>query len=286
MSFPRVALVAMLALGSAACRDRSGGGSGAASTTVSSGSAQSQTSAVPDTGPITEADVAEVDDVLRRLDGELDRLDSDMAAGEGDSQQVRFEAAKAVATGAITRRLLALRDLTTFVKGVSRLSEADRSALTDQLQAQVNGLTTLNAKIQGTADPAAVRADASRIVTDYRVYGLTIPKARSVLAADIELNAAERFTMLADRFSATVNQAQMKGKDTARAVTDLISLRASLVGVSDSVSPLPAALLALLPSGFPEYQPVLEQARLTLRTARAGLADAARLARQVIADLK
>lgn len=275
-----------LALGTAACSKDSDQGSKATATTVSSAPAPSPTGAAAETGPVTEADVAEVDQILHRLDNELDRLDSDLATGEGDTQQVRLEAAKSVASGAITRRVLALRDLITAAKSLAQLTDADRTSLTNQLQDQVNGLTTLNAKIQGDADPATVRADASRIVTDYRVYVLTIPKARGTVAADIELNAADRLTKLADRLDSAIDQAAAKGKDTTKPQTDLTSLRTRLAAVTGSVSPLPAALLALQPSGYPGNHPVLEQGRATLRTGRAGLADAASLARQVIADLK
>jgi hypothetical protein len=280
-----IVLVAAVALGSAACRD-SGGGTDAAQTTVSSGAALSPTSAASDAGPVTDADVAEVDQVLRRLDTELDRLDTDMATGEGDTQQVRLEAAKTVSTNAITRRVLALRNLTSLVPSLARVSEADRTTLADQLEGQINALTTLSGKIQGASDPATIRADASRIVTDYRVYVLTIPKARGVVAADIELTAADRLTTLADRLAVAIDQAQAKGNDTAQAQADLTSLRARLDAVTGPVSAVPAALLALEPAGYPTNSEVVEQSRQALRTGRAGLADAASLARQVIADLK
>jgi hypothetical protein len=235
---------------------------------------------------VTDADVADVDQVLRRLDTELDRLDSDLVAGEGETQQVLLEKAKTVAAGAITRRVLALRDLVTATKSFTRLSEADRSALANQLQDQINGLTTLNAKIQGDPDPATVRSDAARMVTDYRVYVLTIPRARSGVVSDIELNAADRLTKLADRLGGVVDQARSKGKDTTQAQTDLTTLRSGITAVTGAVSPVPAALLALGVSGYPGNHPVLEQSRATLRTGRAGLSDATTLARQVIADLK
>jgi hypothetical protein len=189
-----------------------------------------------------------------------------------------------VAGAAITRRVLALRELTTAVKSIVRLSDADRSALSTQLQDQVNGLSSLNAKIQGDSDEATVKADAGRIVTDYRVYVLSIPKARSVVVSDIELNAADRLTKLADRLSNSIDQAG--GKDTTKAKTDLASLRAKLAAATGTVTPLPAALLALQPAGYPGNRTTLEQTRTSLRTGRAALAEAATLARQVIADLK
>jgi hypothetical protein len=200
------------------------------------------------------------------------------------AQQIRVEASKKVAAAAITRRVLALRELTTAAKSIVRLTDADRSALTTQLQDQVNGLTTLNAKIQGDTDEATVKADAAKIVTDYRVYVLTIPKARGVVVSDIELNAADRLTKLADRLSTTIDAAT--GKDTTKAKTDLASLRSKLATVTSTVAPLPAALLALQPAGYPSNHTSLEQTRTALRAGRAALADAATLVRQVIADLK
>jgi hypothetical protein len=279
-----LAVVAMvLAVGAAAaCSDKSNGASKATATTASTGGTSTPSSAAS-TGPVTDADVTEVDQVLRRLDGELDRLDSDMAAGEGETQQVVLEARKRVATGAITRRVLALRERLTAAKSIVRLSDTDLSALTTQLQDQINGLTNLSARIQGDNDEATLRADSQRIVTDYRVYVLTIPKARCVVVADIELAAADRLTVLADRLKAAIDQA--KG-DTTKAQTDLGLLRSKLTTVTGTVSPLSAGLLELEPAGYPANHAVLEQSRQSLRTGRAALADAASLARSVIADLK
>ena len=80
---------------------------------------------------------------------------------EGETQQVVLEARRRAAIGAITRRVLALRERAH--RRPTRwpaLSEADRAALTTQLQEQINGLTNLSAKIQGDTDEATLRADA------------------------------------------------------------------------------------------------------------------------------
>ena len=277
------AVLLVLAVGTTSgCTDKSKGAS-KASATASSGGTSETTSATQPSGPVTDADVDEIDQVLRRLDGELDRLDSDMAAGEGETQQVVLEARKRVAAAAITRRVLALQERLTAAKSIVRLSDADRSALTTQLQDQINGLTNLSARIQGDNDDATLRADSQLIVTDYRVYVLTIPKARGVVVSDIELAAADRLTMLADRLSSVIDQAK---SDTTEARTDLGLLRSKLTTVTGTVTPLPAGLLELQPSGYPANHAVLEQTRQSLRTGRAALDEAAGIARRVIADLK
>jgi hypothetical protein len=81
-----LALAAVLALPTGACSKDSGGGSNASATTPSSATASSPTTPAA-TGPVTDADVTEVDQLLHSLDTELGRLDSDMAAGEGEVQQ-------------------------------------------------------------------------------------------------------------------------------------------------------------------------------------------------------
>ena len=275
--------VMVLAVVAPACSDRSDGASKSTATTALTGGTSSPISAGAESGPVTEAALDEIDHVLRRLDGELDRFDSDMAAGEGETQQVVVEARKRAAAGAITRRLLALRERLTAAESISQLDEQHRAALTTQLQEQINGLTALNARIQGDNDEATLRADTQRIVTDFRVYVLTIPKARGVMLAEIELAAADRFTKLANRLATAVDQA--KG-DTTGTREDLAELRGKVAAVTAAVPPIPAALLALQPAGYPANHAALEQARQSLRTGRTDLADASLLARRVIVDLE
>ncbi|HEV7534005.1 MAG TPA: hypothetical protein VGP90_00130, partial [Acidimicrobiia bacterium] len=69
------------------CNNHSGGGAKASvGSTASTAPASSATSATTPSGPVTDADVAGVDQIVHRLDSELDRLDSDMATNEGEVQ--------------------------------------------------------------------------------------------------------------------------------------------------------------------------------------------------------
>jgi hypothetical protein len=76
-----------LAVAGAACSKGSDNAKAPATTVPSApAGATAATSTPASTGPVTDADVTEVDQILHRLDSELDRLDSDMATGEGDVQ--------------------------------------------------------------------------------------------------------------------------------------------------------------------------------------------------------
>jgi hypothetical protein len=79
-------LLMALAVGTAACSKDSESGSKAPGSSAATGASLAPTSAAPETGPVTDADVAEVDQILHRLDNEIDRLDSDLATGEGEVQ--------------------------------------------------------------------------------------------------------------------------------------------------------------------------------------------------------
>ena len=81
-----VVLALAAGLAGSGCTKSSDRGSKASATTVSSAPASSPTSATTAGGPVTDADVAEADQIIHRLDTELDRLDSDMATGEGEVQ--------------------------------------------------------------------------------------------------------------------------------------------------------------------------------------------------------
>ena len=158
-----------------------------------------------------------------------------------------------------------------------------RAALTTQLQEQINGLTGLERQDPGRHRRGDAAGRRPRIVTDYRVYVLTIPKARGVMVADIELGAADRLTKLADRLAAAIDQAR---GGHHRSPGRPGEMRGKLAAVAEVVPSLPAGLLALEPAGYPANHAVLEQARQSLRTGRSALSDAASLARRVIEDLK
>lgn len=200
------------------------------------------------------------------------------------SPQARLEASRRAAGTAVTRRILALGDLTALSGTALHLTDAHRRTLGSQLSAQVDGLTVLGARIGGDSDAAAVRSDALKVINDYRVYVLTVPRTRALIVADVELAAVAWLTNVADRLGAAADR--VAGKDMTGARADLAALRAKLTAVTAGVVPLPAALLALEPSGYPGNRPTLDAARAALATGRADLGDAAALARSVLADLK
>ena len=193
---------------------------------------------------------------------------------------------KARAHEAISSRLQTLARLTSRVHDNRYLSDAHRAALTDLFAAQTRGLTALDAKIQADTDLETLKADVKSIVTDYRVYLLTVPKTHLVIGADTELAAAAKLDQVAARLQTKIDAAAAAGKDVTAAQSHLDAMKAKVGEVRAAASGVPDSVLPLVPQDYPGNKPALEAAQTSLKTGRSSLQSARELARQVVTDLK
>lgn len=176
-------------------------------------------------------------------------------------------AAKAKAIAAIDKRLAWLDVLTGHVNNAKHLTAAHKSTLLDKISADRLGLRSLRAQIVADDDGSTFRQHAQQIVTDYRVYLLLTPQVHMTIVADAMDNAYERLDAVADKLAA-------EGKD----VTEL---RAKIEDAKAHADPVPGHILPLVPHGYPDNKPVLDQARQDLETARADLKAAVAIARSL-----
>ncbi len=216
-----------------------------------------------------------------------------LAAGSpvlAQQERERLETLRPRGLTEIDRRLATLTEATSRVNGAERITAEHKTQLIDQLKAQQAGLSALRTKVTGDRRLATLRADLAKVVNDYRVYVLTVPRTRGVAAADIVLAALDRMGELSERLGAAVDSAEIEGaededvKETA--VANLESLRAKVGQTRVKIESLAATLLALQPASYPANRPTLEAARSDLRDARAALKGAVSLARQIATALK
>jgi cell pole-organizing protein PopZ len=187
---------------------------------------------------------------------------------------------------AINRRLETLARLAARVRDNRHLSDAHRVALSDLLEAQRRGLSALDEKIQADTGSETLKTDVKAIVTDYRVYLLTVPKVHLVIGADTELAAAAKLDEVATRLQAKVDEAAAAGEDVAEAQRHLDAMKGKDSETRTRASGVAGAVLPLVPQDYPGNKPVLEAGQTALKAGRSALHDAGRLARQVVADLK
>lgn len=184
----------------------------------------------------------------------------------------------------IDRRIATLTEAAARLEAAGRTTPAHKAELAALLDAQKSGLTARRARVAADRRLAPLRADLARVVTDYRVYVLTVPKVRGIAAADIVLSAVDRLGELSERLASAVEREE-DADAAATATADREALEAKLNRTRVQVENLASSLLALRPEGYPANRPTLESARNDLRSARAALREAAGLARKIVKDL-
>jgi len=177
-------------------------------------------------------------------------------------------AAKTKAIAAIDKRLAWLDVLTGHVNAAQHLTADHKATLLDKIDADRRGLRSLRAQIVADDDGPTFRQHAQQIVTDYRVYLLLSPQVHMTIVADAMDAAYARLDTIADKLAA-------HGKDVTQ-------LRAKIDDAKAHADPVPGHVLPLEPHGYPTVdKPVLDQARIDLKTARADLKDAVAIARSL-----
>jgi hypothetical protein len=186
------------------------------------------------------------------------------------------EALKAFGDCEINRRFTTLTDLSAKITTSKVITSSDAAALQGEISSTRSGLTSLKATIDAETTVIALKADITKIATNYRVYLLVVPQVNLVNAADGVLAAQTRFAGINTKLTAAIAAAKAAGKDTTAAQTALTAMNASVTAAVGLATPLPASLLALTPAQYNggTAGPVLAGARTALGTARTDLKNA------------
>jgi hypothetical protein len=187
----------------------------------------------------------------------------------------------------IQRRFTTLTTLATRVSGSKALTNSDAAALTAEIGATRTGLTSLKATIDAETSIPALKADVTRIATDFRVYLLVGPQVNLVSGADGVVASQSAFTKVDTNLAARIAAAKAAGKDTTTAQSDLDAMNAAVAKAVGLATPLPATLLPLTPAQYNAGTagPVLTSARTALVQARDLLKSAVQDARACRAAL-
>ena len=185
-------------------------------------------------------------------------------------------ALKAFGDCEINRRLTTLTDVSAKITASKVITSSHAAALQSEISSTRSGLTSLKATIDADPVLATLKADVTRIATDYRVYVLVVPQANLVNGADAVLAAQAKVADINTKLTAAIAAAKAGGKDTTAAQTALDAMNASVTAAVGLATPLPAALLPLTPAQYNggTAGPILGNARTALGTARPDLKNA------------
>jgi hypothetical protein len=205
------------------------------------------------------------------------------AAAKGADQSL--SAAQALATARINGRLATLHALKLAVTDAAHLTGADRSALSTLIDSDLSGLTALHDKIPAETTVAAVRADDTAMVDDYRVYLLVAPKVHLANAFDIEAAAEAALQKVHDALAAKV--AAAPGGGTAGEKSQLADLQSQIQAAQQASAGQVSTLLAIQPGAdataiHNALSPLVSAAKTTRKDLLQARADA----KQLRAELK
>lgn len=181
-------------------------------------------------------------------------------------------ALKQATTVRINTRTSTLNALQTAVNGAAHLSPGNKSRLTALLSADLSGLAALKTKVNGETTVAAVRADATTMVTGYRVYLLVVAQVRLTIAADVAGAASLQLRQVHDKLAAAVAAAKQAGKDTGKADADLADMltqldAATVTGIGALLDTQPGPDAQSIQSAVKPVRDSAHSARTALRQA-------------------
>ncbi|MCL5797314.1 MAG: hypothetical protein M1366_00745 [Patescibacteria group bacterium] len=116
----------------------------------------------------------------------------------------------------ITNRLTSLTNLNNRVQNDSKLTSSEKSSLSAEIQTDINGLTTLKAKIDADTDFATARTDAKQIITGYYIYAVFEPKIRLLIVINNLQTVTANIQVLVPQIQNLINTFQSQGKNVSQ----------------------------------------------------------------------
>ena len=186
----------------------------------------------------------------------------------------------------ITRRLDALNKLITKINSFKRLSSAQKTELTTQIQTQIDGLSTLKTKIDADTDLLTLQTDVKSIITDYRIYVFFIEDINLIAAAERIGTVLDNMTILSGKLQTRIQTAQTNGSNVDELNTSYSDMQAKLTDATSLVGQVNSELTGLSASGYPGNKASLSDARTKLQQSYTDLKGAYQDGLQIIRLLK
>lgn len=186
----------------------------------------------------------------------------------------------------ITRRLDFLNVLLTKLDTIKKLSASDKAALKAQIQAQIDSLTALQAKINADTDLTTLRADVKSIINGYYIFAFFRVKIELLVAADRLSATTDNLDMIYAKLSKRVADDKSQGKDTTLLETELSQMFAKINDAKTQYQTAETELNKLTAQGFPGNKSVLLSSRSEIKLGASDLRGAFELANKIRLGLK
>jgi len=193
------------------------------------------------------------------------------------STQERVTNAIQKADQEIARRISSLTDLGGKVDALTKVTDAEKSAVAALVSSEITNLNALKAKIDAETDLTVLKTDIKSIANEYRIYMLVIPVSRIQVAADKIDAVVSTYGALSGKLATRIAAAQSAGKDVTSLNASLSDMNAKTSDASTQASAAVSLVATLKPDN--DDQSVMQSNQAAIKSARAKIQTA-------LADLK
>ncbi len=208
-----------------------------------------------------------------------------------DASAAKLTALITKADGDITARISSLNDLAARVQSMTNVSADEKLAVSNEVQTNITGLTSLQTKIDADTDLSVAKTDAHRIFGDFRIYALVMPRGWILASTDRVTTITALMTTLSGNIQTRVTAAQSSGKDVSALTTLVADVSAKITDANTHSASAQASVTALMPDQGDKTKAAsnhaaLVAARADIKAAASDIATARKDIAILIASLK
>ena len=195
------------------------------------------------------------------------------------------------AVAEIDRRVADLNQLKTRIDGMKRVSDSSKTSLKGSIDAQIQILTDLKAKIQADTDDATLKADIQSITKSYRIYMLVMPQVAVLATTDRIHTTMDLMTTFGTKLQTRITDAQTAGKDVTALQAAYADYTAKISDAGVQADAASALVVNLKPDNGDQAtmdanKKALADAKAKLKVAQSDLKTARKDAQTIVQGLK
>lgn len=191
----------------------------------------------------------------------------------------------------ITARITALNNLSSRIQAMKNVSATEKNSVSNEVQTNIAGLTTLKVKIDADTDVVTATADEKSVFGTFRIYALVVPQGYIESSVDRIDTISGMMTTIAGKLQARITEAQSAGKDVTALNTALGDLNARVADAKVQAQTAQSGVANLVPDNGNTTQAAsnhtaLVAARANIKTATSDFQTARKDANTIAQALK
>lgn len=167
-----------------------------------------------------------------------------------ENQEKRLDKIKEHAKRLIENRISSLNNLLQRINNNSKLSTEEKTLLSSQVQAEIDALNLLKAKIEADTDIETARQNTRKIITDHYIYRVFIPKIQLLITIDNLQALSVKLSETTVKIQELIDRIGDEGKDTTLLQSLLDDANSQLSSINTTLTNAKAKVMAINATNF------------------------------------